>query len=172
MKTEHTPMTEFFNLYGDRLVNVNGENAETGWFRLMESEKDRAKEYQDEGYEIATVWMEGDGEREETVSLEFENSREHPFVTGYLILEAEPTIRINKSDLKHLNDLMDDLDSMYNEYLERYVADHPDECGEDADEWDEPPLDKTDTFYNLYHVAKMLRYLNTGKRPRAINIPF
>lgn len=48
---------EFFDVYGHRLVTVNYDDAETGDFRLMfPEEQERAIQYQQEGYTIASIF--------------------------------------------------------------------------------------------------------------------
>ena len=48
---------EFFDVYGHRLVAVNYDDAETGDFRLMfPEEQERAIQYQQEGYTIASIF--------------------------------------------------------------------------------------------------------------------
>lgn len=48
---------EFFDVYGHRLVTVNYDDTETGDFRLMFPEEiERAYEYQQKGYKIASIF--------------------------------------------------------------------------------------------------------------------
>lgn len=48
---------EFFDVYGHRLVTVNYDDSETGDLRLMfPEEQERAIQYQQEGYTIASIF--------------------------------------------------------------------------------------------------------------------
>lgn len=48
---------EFFDVYGHRLVTVNYDDSETGDLRLMfPEEQERAIQYQNEGYVIASIF--------------------------------------------------------------------------------------------------------------------
>lgn len=54
--------TIFFELYSHRFVKVNEDDTETGDFQLFCPEEcDRAQEYRDKGYEVASVFETEDG---------------------------------------------------------------------------------------------------------------
>lgn len=83
----HLPIFEFFELFGDNLVAVNDEtDVETGIFRIFPEETDRVDRYIADGYGVVTIW-EGAETDIETVTFEYEKGFDHPFVTGYFILE-------------------------------------------------------------------------------------
>lgn len=142
-------MSEFFNQYGCRLVKVNPDgDIDTGWFRLMDNEKDRAEGYQKQGFKVATIWLEAEHSDEESVTMEFENSREHPFVTGYFILEPEQTVEITLSDALKLIALSEEIDDKYRHYEEDYYEDHEDD-GSDPSDDDHP-------FYALFYGCEVI----------------
>ena len=75
---------EFFKAYGHRLVNVLGDDTETGSFQLFSPEETHlAFQYQRNGFEIASVFEKEDGE--DYIVLDNDASTSHHKI-GYLIL--------------------------------------------------------------------------------------
>lgn len=77
---------DFFDLYGCQLVNVNGDDdTETGAFQLFAPEEsDRALEYQEQGYTIASVFEYEDGSEEVVLDNDCSDA---PFKIGFLVLD-------------------------------------------------------------------------------------
>jgi hypothetical protein len=81
--------TEFFEKNGHRLVKVWEDDVETGDFMLMAPEEDDiAKHYQEDGYEVCTVYEPSQEGEDDCVEQEF-NLANNPFKIGYLILETK-----------------------------------------------------------------------------------
>jgi hypothetical protein len=151
---KHLSMTEFYNEYGSRFVNVNGDDGETGSFRIFEKETERAIELQKMGFIVCTIWQPNSEQTEETVSIEFENSYDHPFVTGFMFLEPDEMLGITKEELNIFKEFLDSEENYYQNQLEDYFETHGDEIPEyhHMEDWDEFPLDKTHPFYYLYRM--------------------
>ena len=86
----HFSMTDFYEQFGKLLVNVNSDSVESGDYRFFPEEVQLAEEYESNGYRVATIWEAASETEEETVSFEFEKGYDHPFVTGYMILQPKP----------------------------------------------------------------------------------
>ena len=83
----HFSMTDFFEEFGVLVVDVHKDSAETGDYRYFPEESHLAEVWQENGYEIVTIWQETDENSDETVTFEFERAFDHPYVTGYMVLQ-------------------------------------------------------------------------------------
>lgn len=77
---EEISIDEFLLFNQNNLVSVFSDNSETGNFRLLETEKDLAAKYENEGYKIRSIMEGQDGE--ETV---IEGINTSPYCVGYFI---------------------------------------------------------------------------------------
>lgn len=85
---EKLPLYEFYYTYGEFLIDVNdADDTESGLYRLFPEEKERVEDYIKRGFDVATIWEQGDTDIDELVSFGYENSYNHPFVTGFFILK-------------------------------------------------------------------------------------
>lgn len=84
--------TEFFEEFGWKglIVKVNEDDAETGDYQLFcPEEQDIAKEWQDKGYEIASVFEMEEGEDIVVLDNDLGTS---PFKIGYLVVGVSSNI--------------------------------------------------------------------------------
>ena len=81
--------TEFFEKHGGGLVEVATDNSEFGDFLLLHPEEiDIAKQYQEKGYKVASVYQQSDEDIVDMVSpLEDKDDTENEvFKYGYFII--------------------------------------------------------------------------------------
>jgi hypothetical protein len=82
---ERLSKTDFFNLYGNLLVQVHEDDVETGDYQLFCPEESHiAKEYIDKGYNVASIFQ---SENEEDYVLIDDDPNNSLNKIGYLILE-------------------------------------------------------------------------------------
>ena len=82
------PKSKFFELYGNRLVEVFFDSAETGDFMLLHpEERFDAADYIAAGHVVASVY-ETFQDDEDMIEMDSDIS-EHPYKIGYLVLTKE-----------------------------------------------------------------------------------
>ena len=79
---ERLTIDELFESYG--ILDVNGDDVETGKFRLFETEGMRAEEYRRQGYTIASVFEDENGDEYVVLDNSITND---PEKTGYYIIK-------------------------------------------------------------------------------------
>ena len=84
---KHMSIAEFLIYYGLQLVKVNTDDAETGDFRLLETEFDRVTEYEKQGYTVFSIFEQYENKGE--IVLQTYASPKNPYLTGYFIVKKE-----------------------------------------------------------------------------------
>ena len=83
---ERIALYEFYYTYTEFLVELTDDDFISESYRLFPEEKRRVEQYIIWGYDVATIWEQGDTDIDETVSFGYESN--HPSITGYLILKS------------------------------------------------------------------------------------
>ena len=83
------PITEFMAEFGHDLVQVHEDDTETGDYRLMETEVERAREYMQKGYRVAYVFTPQDSTAEIVRFCTDYHVPAHGFISGYFILNPK-----------------------------------------------------------------------------------
>ena len=84
---------DFTNSFAHHFIQVNDDDdAETGPYRLFETEVHIAAEYEKNGYKVWSIMLNPDVESEEDAELIMEGIDTSPFCQGYFITNNYPTI--------------------------------------------------------------------------------